>query len=507
MLHKEGLRPLLFFHISKLSFKSIKKTLDASFQKKVIKSKDLILSSIHDRVLNSLDEFWAPIIVKEIQEKNNLSGKTPSEKYVSFFLEKPNVWKKDLFNIPKKYPEKFKSICLIIQNEIKAIELFIKRITEDHSEIKSFFKLKNSQIIDIKIGGSDRHQDGKTTVTVFFSNKEKILYKPKSSDTDTFFEDYVKTLDLKNDFLIKTSKHLNKHDYSWHGYLENKLYSSKKDLKSFYRNFGAMIAVCDSLNYTDGHSENFICTEGKKIILIDTETIFTNLSYFKIKKVPFFFDLEFTGIIQDLKEEETGVSALQDFNKTSHYPVNPQVFLDCTSDAYIRYKINKINLERKSYPSLKEIKLEDYIPSIIEGMAYVYDRIIQKNKELNELVVKYQNLKTRQIKRQTLYYIWILHKSLHPLTLDTKKFISEKLDFYKKNITNIEAEKILKGDIPLFFHDLKSCHLYGEKHKVVSKNYTKINSFDWYIQKQNAILEGKQFLEKRKKELIRLINP
>ena len=119
--------------------------------------------------------------------------------------------------------------------------------------------------------------------------------------------------------------------------------------------------------------------------------------------------------------------------------------------------------------------------------------------------MRYKHLQTRQIKRHTLYYYWLIHKALHPLTLDTNDFLNKNLHFYKKEITNYEKKKILKGDVPIFYHSLKSYDLYGEKNLITSKNDTKINSFDWYIQKQKSILKGKPFLKERIKEISKLI--
>lgn len=506
MQHKEGLRPLLFFKLSKLDFTSIEKILEKASNKNIIENKEDILGAIQKRILSSLDDFWAPIVIKEIQEnKKKLLGKTSSDKYVNFFLKDSTHWQDYLSDIPKKYSQKFKIIKKIIENEIDAICLFIDRLIDDFSEIQDRFDLEGSQITNLNIGGSDRHQDGKTVVRVAFSDKKKILYKPKSSETDIFFEKYVETLNLCGDFSIKTAKQINRGKYSWHEYLEQETYSSSNDLKAFYRNFGAMLAICDSLNYTDGHSENFICTKEKKISLIDTETIFTNLSYFKMREVPFFFDLEFTGMIQSLNDKKSGTSALQDFNSISHYPVCPYVLNECTSDIQIRYKANKVNLERKSYPSSKKINLKKYVPEITEGMFYIYKKIKENSQKLNKLFSLYKNLQTRQIKRHTLYYTWLIHKALHPLNLDLNSFLDENLHFYQKSIITYERGKVLKGDIPLFYHDLESHNLYGEENTLIAKDYTDITSFDWYLKKQDSILNQKTFLEKRQKEILKIL--
>ncbi|MBN2675650.1 MAG: DUF4135 domain-containing protein, partial [Alphaproteobacteria bacterium] len=291
----------------------------------------------------------------------------------------------------------------------------------------------------------------------------------------------------------------------WHEYIPHKKYTEKENLKLFYKNTGALLAICDSLNYTDGHSENFVCSENKKLVLIDSETIFTNLSYFQEIKLDFFFDLEFTGMIQNLEGKTESGSALQDFNVYSHYPINPHVINDCTSNMEIRYKATKINSEKKSCPSIQKINLNEFTPDIISGLKKAYKQINEKSSKLNKLVLKYTNLKTRQIKRHTLYYHWLLHRSLHPLTHNPVSCIDEHLNFYNRELTDYEKESLLNGDIPVCYHALKTNDLLGIESNIISKGYSSKNSFEWYIEKQNKLLYNKSFINKREDEVKRLL--
>lgn len=378
--------------------------------------------------------------------------------------------------------------------------MFLNRLLEDYSEICSTFAI-NEPLKKISGNLSDRHGGG-SVLELSFLDGRKIIYKPRSAINDIFLAEYIDLLNLDKAYEMHIPQVIDKKKYSWCEFIEYTVCDKKSDLKDFYRNCGAVLAVLDSLNYTDGHNENFICA-APFWYLIDSETILTNLSYFS-DKVDFFYGLEFTGIVQKIKNNELPISALQYNDQIAYMPVTPYVENDCTENICLHYKTFRYIEKTKCYPKYQKIDIKKYISFIQDGMRHTYNCIAKSKVELVNLFEKYKTkLRLRQIHRHTIYYYWLLYKFHHPCNLSRNSFFYDNLKNYSDQILQYEEKMLLNGDIPIFFHKPYSTHVYG-LNKKLQKNYYQYTASYWFKKKLNDI-QHQEFREKRLQEIYELL--
>lgn len=287
----EELRNLLLLFLTNENFEIIEKKVCELKCKGIIAQNSNILNDIKTLILNFTDRFWAPIIIEEYASLLNSSKKLS---YRDFFLRK-NLWQKKNGYIKNKYAYELCFLKKLLQKEKSNFLLFFNRLFEDCLEIRSIFAIKEPLE---KLSGnlSDRHGFG-SVLELNFTDGRKIIYKPRSAINDLFLTEYIKILKLDTIYNIHIPKAIDKQKYSWYEFIEHTVCKRKSELENFYRNSGAVLAVLDSLNYTDGHNENFICAT-PFWYLIDSETILTNLSYFS-DKVDFFMDLNLLELFKN----------------------------------------------------------------------------------------------------------------------------------------------------------------------------------------------------------------
>lgn len=481
------LRTALFFEVTHLKLDSLENLI---FQNSgVFKNKHEIFQSCYDYICSLIDEFFTPFIIKEINNKHDtLIGATSQERYSSFFLTSDAKWKKDAIYIETKYAVQIDRIFHLIQTEIKSLICFFNRLINDIPEIDKKFNVKNQIIKSIEVTNSDRHNFVGTVIFVLFSNNTKIVYKSKNMDYDICLREIIKLLNCEK--LLYFPKYINKKAYSWSEFIVHELYN-KKDLHLLYKNFGLQLAIFDVLNFTDGHAENFV-TYDKKFVSVDTETVFTNLSYFE-DRAENFYDLSFTGMIRPQNKKMPYQPLLRKIAKLSYFPYKPFICNDETDLISMQYHQVMKNVADNSFPTKGKINLKNYKEDIINGLILGYNLVKQHKKEIL-IFLRNMNIRTRQIVRPTLYYIWIIYRYLHPDNKYFEKFLEKNLHNLGDNLFTYEKKYIKFGNIPVCYQKLHSRHLYGYD-KIIEKNYFSHTSYYWIKSKIESVNDS--FIEKR----------
>ncbi|WKJ91335.1 lanthionine synthetase LanC family protein [Methylomonas montana] len=193
---------------------------------------------------------------------------------------------------------------------------------------------KFGRITEIFTHSEETHDGGAAVIIFAVENGMKLIYKPKSADTDEFIEWFCSELrkhQIHTPLYIPLTIRLN------HGCLQqfitqDPLNTSAVDAKSI----GAAVAILYVLRATDIHSKNIIISQGKTYIL-DTETIFSQkgnyLDYYSPFDVGIFpsptavkegevFDFSIIEIITaGLRSQPTELflsTAIKFFSKTLH---------------------------------------------------------------------------------------------------------------------------------------------------------------------------------------------
>lgn len=497
-----GLRPALFFELIDLDFKKIYKICDEISKKDLLADNFDIFKCFKIYLFEMIDTLFAPYIIEEIYlQKGRLVGTNSYEKYKSFFLTEDLTWHPGALLIEKKYSEKLALIKNIFKGELDSFEHFLNRYIKNVHNIKQQFSLKTTKIKKMKFNLSDKHNFNGSAILLTFENNQKLIYKPKNVMNDVLFNKIVNCLNVNSQIKIKIPLILYENEeYYWQEFIVHRTYKEKHDLNKFYIHVGLMLAICDTLNYTDGHSENFICTRGKQFVLIDTETILTNLSYFE-DKTSNFYDLEFTGMLQKRDGKESYISAIQKQCGNVFFPFLPYIINDNTDKISFCYRQIKCNEQEQSYPSKTKINLKEYIASIEEGMILGYKQIQKHSKEIKSIVMSCCiSLYPRQLKRHTLYYTWIICRFFHPHNNLFYRFMRNSLSNLSAEIVNYECSFLKYSNIPVFYHNPFQKSLMGFNREVIIQDYFDRNAIDWFLQKIDD-LDNLKFREQRIKSM------
>lgn len=499
----EKLRSLLFFKLTKINLDGLKSEIYEI--SKIIPLAVDLFEICENHIEKIIDDFFAPFVIEEITRcEKKLKGNTSKERYISFFVDKNGYLSEKCLSLFKKYDSKLFYIKKIIENEIHSLSLFFFRLKKDYSLFSNVFSDNYQKLEKLKFNLSDRHNFMGGSILLTFSDGNKIIYKPKSGMTDLLFLQIVELLKLNKNISFNQPKVIDCKLYSWHKFVKKSHYISEKSLQSFYKHVGCILALCDALNYMDGHSENCICTKNKQLIVIDTETFFTNLSYFK-EKTKKFYKLEFTGLIQKIKKNEHYLSAIQNQESNSYFPFMPYIKNDLTDRISFSYRQIKKNKNNHAFPCMKKIDLKKYKIDIEVGMRLGYQAILLHHQEILNIV--FQNasyLRCRHLARHTLYYTWILYRFLHPKNKKYEEFLSNSLKKLPEEMQKYESNFLKYANIPVCYHDILKKDLMGYFDKIIVKDYFENTAFFW-LEKKLQDISKPEFIESRIKEMKRLI--
>lgn len=494
-----GLRPALFFKITNFSFHRLKDSLKRLKEKGLVHNSAKLFNEILDQLIDLIDQYWCPIIVNEIviQKKGNTKLT-----YKSFFIDETDNWQESALKIKNKYSLQVKIIEILATNLYNYLCDFINILLLDIDDLKNHLN-NQLEVKHIDFSASDIHDGGKCTIILEFTNQKKLVFKPKSYANDDFIIDYLSLAGLDKDHFFIPRLIFKRKNYFWTEHVNHIQYENDEDLKTFYYHAGVVLAVMDSLNFSDGHHENFISAPDKKLYLIDTETILVNLSYFTDNNLDSFYDLTFTGMVEnkDTMVDEEFSSALQSTSELFNYPFEASIENDLTTDISIKYNTLKLNLYSKNKPA-KNANIANFKQEVLQGMQEAYSKIKKiDRKALGDLIEKYADtLELRQIKRPTIYYAWLLCRICHPLNDKFEDFVQENMMNYPKEIVDYELHYLKKGEIPIFFHNLRSKSLLGLKNETIVSDYFSNTGLKWFTKKLDD-LKRDNFLNKRYSEI------
>lgn len=495
-----GLRPALFFELVPLDLAVVQKQCILLKQDGLLENADSIIDSFYNYLLELIDAFFAPFVITEIDlQKERLTGKNPAYRYASFFLTQDLKWHPGALLIEKKYASQLNFIQKFLQKEIEAFVCFLKRLNRDYPKLKEMFFPAVGQLKKIQFHLSDRHNFQGSCLLLTFDKGYKLIYKPKSPVSDILFRRILDVLKLPREFEIRTPVVLARQKYGWHQYLPYRKYAQDAQLKKVYKRIGTLLALCDVLNYTDGHSENFVCSKQERFCLIDTETLLTNLSYFQ-DKTKHFYHLSFTGIIPQKGEKRTYLCAVRSQKEDVYFPFSPCILNDCTDKISLTYRRLSENENEKSLPFKQALSLKKYLPDMVEGLRAGYAAMAIHADAVQKILQEDKQIYFRQLIRPTLYYIWVMHKFLHPQTQQNQQYLKQALSNVPSLIEAYEKQFVAYANVPVFYHTLFDRHLYGVSGQLIVPDYFQQTSYEWVCRKLKDV-QNPLFVEKRVQEM------
>lgn len=429
------------------------------------------ISDFITQLCSELDQIILPTICFEIHQakiQNILIGKSPKDRYRSFF-EKNENFSKEALSIIRNYSFLFETLDDLIKSSFANLKECILRLLQDEEHLQTIFKLSKIKSISI-VSNSDRHRN-KQTLLIICENQVKLIYKPTDLLPDLLLEDFIRKLDLPDSFDLKCMRVIPKNEYGWIEYIEQLPCNTVSEVKDFYRRAGALLAISDSLNYTDGHSENLIAN-GSYPILLDGETLFQNYDIEVLKNK----NILSTSLIQKSENQTHSLfSAFQAPAKEKIEILHTYAVNDHTDEIFTRYQ--GISCEKNKncpfIPTGQSFTANEFTEDFVNGFEHTYrhisknvSRILNNNSWWNKVA----NLKSRLVIRETSAYLYLIRQIQQPTNCKTKNdcenFIRKKI--FDSPFLEYEIDDLLSLNIPYFYHFPGKRNLYNGKGEVYS---------------------------------------
>lgn len=365
---------------------------------------------------------------------------------------------------------------------------------QDAADIKKEFNI-SGEIIDMESGLSDPHNKGKSVIILTLDAGNKIVYKPRSLETDGLFQNFLNWFNQCASKNLYITKLIDKGDHGWVEYISYDPCENELEIKNFYNELGCILCILYIIRANDVHYENIIA-HGSHPVLIDIETLFHNII------VPVDNDTAEDEIYQLLERSVRRVGILPtmvwgkkgqkgvDISAVGGYenqkvPIEGISISNLYSDQMkIDYKTYNLQAAKNiPYIKNKKVNVSDFTSEISKGFEETYFLLSDKKirKELVDQVMKFDNKYTRCIAKGTQIYSSLLRVSYHPDFLRSgldREMLFSRLWRHAGDvkqlaqITPMEIEQLLDGDVPMFLTNTGKRDLYS------CQNRIKENFFD-----------------------------
>lgn len=356
------------------------------------------------------------------RELGLLQGTTPEARFI-YYLK--SLREREKFeSLVVEYPALFELLHQYLTNWRHHSFDLICRLEEERPRIEQEFGIVADTVTKIHLGAGDLHHGGKSVCVVYFKSGARVVYKPRSLDTDVRFQNIIRWLNTQQTgFQLKMLRVISHADYGWVEYVEQKPCHTAVEVASFYEKLGALLALLHIINASDFHYENIIA-HGADPTLVDLETLLTpnrttpgsmeavmEDSVLRIAILP-----TWRYHAQTRKRVDfSGISIAEDQQSLTMRPA-----WDAFQTDQMRIEPREMPVGKgKNNPTLQgeKVQVADYVPQLEAGFRTVYD-LVERNRELfvgsGGFIDAFATTSIRVLLRNTSAYAGLLYTSFHP---------------------------------------------------------------------------------------------
>ncbi|WP_443032355.1 type 2 lanthipeptide synthetase LanM family protein [Streptomyces sp. CA-278952] len=126
----------------------------------------------------------------------------------------------------------------------------------------------------VEAGAGDSHRGGRSVMLLRFADGTRLVYKPRPLAAHRHFNALAEWFgSLPGAPELRVLRVLDRGEYGWAEFVEERPCASAAETRQFYRRQGALLALLHTLDGTDLHHENLIAC-GPHPVLVDVETLF-----------------------------------------------------------------------------------------------------------------------------------------------------------------------------------------------------------------------------------------
>jgi type 2 lantibiotic biosynthesis protein LanM len=379
-----------------------------------------------------------------------------------------------LAHLNQRYPSLYARLSRALNAQRHAIEALVARFVADRNKLAQLPGQPSGPLIGLSLGQGDLHGGGQSVAKLTLNGGE-VIFKPRSLRIDRVLETFLSRVFGADPNRIRVPDVIDCGDHGWAEFITHRYCHNDAELRVFYRNLGAWLAILRVLGGTDIHHENLIAC-GPVPVVVDVESLFSMMPKAAPSNYGDAFDVAAelirnsvlrTGIVPYRAPalgffgvDMSAAGALPGEQPQVHVPVIAQ---EGTTAA--RLDIIKADLlPAQNHPSA-EPDVSKYWNQLSDGFLEATTRLRQLDArgELAPLLADFENCQARDIRRPTQAYVEIGRMLWHPASLhDEPKAIERARDLLARNATvlpqapsalaeiDTEIADLCYGDIPIF---------------------------------------------------------
>lgn len=362
-------------------------------------------------------------------------------------------WKDLLY----KYPVMGRLISVRIKCWVDSLSEFLSRLREDLPLISMVFLKgeKPGNVTEVQPLLSDRHNGGRTVISVTFESGLKLIYKPKDLSLEEVYFSLLSWFNEKG-VKFKTVRIINRKNYGWTECIEHLPCKNKEEGRNYYRRTGQLLCLLYVLGCSDCHMENIIASRDYPV-LVDLETLMQPEVRFREDKKyekrvnllasrQFFYSVLKTGLLPrwEFKSEPYDVSGLGSI-ETKNRSIKREIWKNLKTDGLVTDIEFFTIKEHVNFPVLNGLVLNplEYKDYIIEGFKDMYLFIMEHREELlspQGPLSGFNGKTIRFVPRATGTYALILNHSMKSKLFKDPLLWSMEIDILSMAISQSENE-------------------------------------------------------------------
>ncbi|MFD8666337.1 type 2 lanthipeptide synthetase LanM [Streptomyces microflavus] len=322
----------------------------------------------------------------------------------------------------------------------------------------------------VEAGAGDSHRGGRSVMILRFTDGSRLVYKPRPLAAHRHFNTLVEWFgSLPGAPSLRALRVLDRGDYGWVEFVEERPCSSTAETHLFYRRQGALLALLHLLDGTDLHQENLIAC-GPHPVLVDVETLFhppLSQAHSTDPAARALHDsVHRVGLLPQLL---VGDSAALDVSaigggRAAASPIETADWADAGRDTMRLVRRSARFTESANRPRLQGVPADPsaYTDSLCEGFRAGYTSISDYRDELlgrRGLLTDFAQDEVRVVPRPTWTYTTLLDESTHPDLMRDAAERHQVLSLLRTPTLGVpalpgledeEIEELWAGDVPVF---------------------------------------------------------
>ena len=444
----------------------------------IIEDKELLCEDTFTALYTQCYDIAFRVILQEFgytKKEDKLSGENETEMQEQFneMLKDPEF----LTGVYNNYPELIRLLDVRCRWFVNMARELICGTEKEIDNIRTKVNSNVRTIKNISFSEGDSHREGRMVCIMTFNDDIKIVYKPRSLETEDAFNEVIDYFNKNGGPEFKELKLFKYHTtdkQGWTEFINFEPCDNESEVHDYYKKMGELLGIIYMLNGKDFHSENIICSKADPI-LIDLETLLHSIVFDPGAKIEGACD-EAIDII-DRSVMKTGFLPMQIVNPNTKKKLevgamgrqreqeSPFISVSPVRGEDGEIKLEKVFGTMESHsccPVLNGEKQDavKFIEDIMDGFEMTYKLVCGDKQAFVQCITDAFTAKmNRVIVRSTNIYDQIVRTSCHPLLFrnawDRKMFLLKIIavtdrSIISKGLVRSELRDMYNGDIPYF---------------------------------------------------------